>query len=622
MCGIAGLYSGQTAEQKTATLERLSNGLQHRGPDGKGFYQDEQVGLAHTRLSIIDLSESGNQPLYNEDKSLVLICNGEIYNYRELTEELKEKGHQFSSHSDSETILHLYEEYRDDIGTMLNKLTGMFAFALWDKERDKLIVARDRIGIKPLYYSLAGGNFMFASEVKPLVKTGLVSNQLDYTSLYEYFLLSSIPAPNTIYAAIKTLEPGHYMAIGSGKIENWKYWDVDPTTKNRKSMDEVVEDTGSLFSEVVKDHLVSDVPVGTFLSAGIDSSLITAYASEHQPGINTFTASFPGEPEDEVKIASDTSKRLNVTHHAYELKDDFFKGFDEYVGAIDQPLAVISSLSLSRISQLAKQHVKVVLSGDGADELFGGYDYRHHIPPPPSFLKNIAPKYRGALLKAGAKLTGKKSLSDLANHLEIPLTKKYLDRLILTTPETVKQIMSPDVWKDVDEERYSNHIQKIYTGFDTDDELNKLLYVDVKTTLVDEMLTKCDRMTMMNGIEGRVPFLDHRMVELAFSIPSKWKRNENYGKLPLRHLLEKKLGHELAFRKKTGFNSPLKKWLTEDDHTRNFVQSRLQEMKGLPFLNADTLNSYAKDITTLGSQDAFSLMSLNHYFVKSVARSV
>lgn len=614
MCGIAGLYSGQTAEQKTATLERLSNGLQHRGPDGKGFYQDEQVGLAHTRLSIIDLSESGNQPLYNEDKSLVLICNGEIYNYRDLTEELKEKGHQFSSHSDSETILHLYEEYRDDIGAMLNKLTGMFAFALWDKERDKFIVARDMVGIKPLYYSLAGGNFMFASEVKPLVKTGLVSGQLDYTSLYEYFLLSSIPAPNTLYAEIKTLEPGHYMVVGSGKIENWKYWDIKPDTTRWKSADEVLEATESLFSEVVKDHLVSDVPVGTFLSAGIDSSLITVFAAEHQPGINSFTASFPGEPEDEVRIAAETSKKLNVTHHTYALEEGFFNGFEDYYGHLDQPFGITSALSLGRVARLAKEHVKVVLSGDGADELFAGYDYRHQLPKLPPFAEKIPARYRTSVLKVAASVTGKESLKVLLAQVKSPAAKKYLDKLMVVAPEQIKQLIAPAHLKDIDTERYLRNLQKHYDAFDTDDEINRLLYVDVKTTLVDEMLTKCDRMTMLNGVEGRVPFLDHRMVELAFSIPSMYKRDASFGKLPLRQLLAKKLDKNIAYREKTGFNSPLKKWMTADSKTYNFVKDELTKMERLPFLNKSRISQYAADVNAVDAVEAFSLMALSQYF--------
>ena len=613
MCSISGTLGIMPENNRRQVIETLRTELSHRGPDGSNFYIDNHVSLVHNRLSIIDLSPNGNQPLYNEDRTVVLICNGEIYNYKELRSQLLSSGHHFSSESDSEVILHLYEDNKDNPSLLLNKLIGMFAFALWDTTKQEMLLARDRIGIKPLYYSYTNGILSFASEVRPLSLTGLVPTDLDYSSVYEYFLNGTIPSPNTLYEYVKCVEPGSYIIANIDSIKANKYWEIPHNAGNWHNSNEIEEAVEALLNEVIKDHLVADVPVGTFLSAGVDSSIISALAVKYHPGILSFTATFPGEPEDEGTIAQSTAKRLNTTHHNYALKGDFFDKFDEQFQLIDQPFGITSALSLGRISQKAKEYVKVVLSGDGGDELFGGYN-RHAMPELPKFLKAIPTPFHVSFLKVAAAITGKKSLLTLKDTLNIKEADIFMARTSTSLPHVALSFINRDLHHKVDTERYHRHVSKLFDNCATTDKLNRILYVDVKTTLVDEMLTKCDRFTMINGIEGRVPLLDHRIVELAFSIPGKNKRNGENGKIPLRNILAKHLGKELAYREKTGFNSPLKQWLKTDNNTKAVAATNMKMASKLHFLNSEQILPAIVAPEVLRTTEVFGLMCMGKYF--------
>ncbi len=472
MCGIGGIYGVMKPEARLAGLNILADKLAHRGPDGHGRFEDDNVGLIHTRLSIIDLSANGNQPLYNEDKTLVLICNGEIYNYKKIREELLQKGHHFRSESDSEIILHLYEENREEPVKLLDKLTGMFAFAIWDISRKQLFIARDRLGIKPLYYSFEKGTLIFSSEVKPIAATGLADMELDMTSLFEFLTLSIIPGPNTIYTGVKCLLPGNCITLKNGQMTIQEYWDIPEKLRQWRDENEVVDEVAKLLATIVKEHLVADVQVGTFLSAGVDSSLITAIAVGHHPGIHSFTASFPGEPEDEGVIAADTALKLKTTHHSYEMKNDFFKDFNLQLKDIDQPFSPISALSLGRISKLARQVVKVVLSGDGGDELFGGYG-RYEPPKRPDFLNYIPKGLQGSMLGLMAGLTGKKSLETLRISLNISEAKEFYLRSLLVSPEKVLGLFSAEAAASIDQDRYIHHLEKLFAKRKDTDRLNR-----------------------------------------------------------------------------------------------------------------------------------------------------
>jgi len=613
MCSIAGTWGNLSMEMKHNAVKVLGTALTHRGRDGSDYYIDSNVMLTQNRLSIIDLSENGTQPLYNEDKTVVLICNGEIYNYKTLRSQLLSRGHSFSSTSDSEVILHLYEENRDNPERLLNSLTGMFAFAIWDTTKQQLFLSRDRVGIKPLYYSFLNGNLTFASEVKPISLCEFVSSDIDYTSVFEYFLNGSIPSPNTLYLQIKCLDAGHYLLAANNEIKIKQYWDIPHTPGKWRNAAHITDAVEAMLSDVVKDHMVADVPVGTFLSAGVDSSIISMFAAKHQSGISSFTASFPGEPEDEGEIAQLSASRLGTTHHNHIMKGNFFNNFEEQFLHIDQPFGNTSALSLGRIAKKAKEHVKVVLSGDGGDELFGGYK-RHSLPNHPSFLKAIPTPFQNSFLKIASSVTGKKSLEKLRENLLLKESTIFLERTSTSLPHMAMSFINKDLHNKIDMGRYLQRVDTMFSKCTSTDKLNRILYVDMKTTLIDEMLTKCDRFTMINGIEGRVPLLDHRMVELAFSIPGKEKRNETVDKIPLRSILAKNLGKELAYREKTGFNSPLKQWLKTDKETRDYAISNIDIAKNVEFLDKNILSSSIDDLDKLRTSEVFALVCIGNYF--------
>lgn len=614
MCGIAGLLGPIDHSVRKKAIEAIGKRLTHRGKDGAGTYEDDNIALVHTRLSIIDVSAQGSQPLYNEDERIVLICNGEIYNYKELRSSLIKKGHKFRSASDSEVILHLYEEHGHDLPRMINMLTGMFAFALWDKFKKKLILVRDRLGMKPLYYHYNGRQVFFSSEVNTMDGLGLFRHSTDITSVYEYFLLGSIPGPHTCYEEVRALEPGHYLVCENSRISSNVYWDVPLAYGKWKNDNEVADATEHLLSAIVKEHMVADVPVGTFLSAGVDSSLITAIASGYNSGIHSFTASFPGEPEDELNIARATAQTLKAKHYVYELTSaGFFGNYANQMDHSDQPFAISSALSLGCLSGLAREQVKVVLSGDGADELFGGYA-RHDSSVLPRFLRYFPPAMHDTVLSLGSIVTRKESIERLRQNMRMSPARKMLGRIQVNDTALALSCISQQFRREVDPERFTRRLSELFNRRKEDpDTLNNTLYADVKTTLVDEMLTKVDRMTLINGVEGRTPFLDHRMVELAFSIPGKFKRKDGIGKLPLRKILAARLGHELAYRQKTGFNSPLHRWLKTDKGAVDFARWQINKCTTLPFLNPVLLDNCARKPEDFSPAIIYPLLCLGAY---------
>lgn len=613
MCGIGGFVKTHRINP-TFSREALLNSLSHRGPDNSDFFENENFCLVHTRLSIIDLSSKGNQPLYNESKSLVLICNGEIYNFQVLRKKLIEKGHFFYSSSDSEVIIHLYEEFNGDIHKVCNELVGMFAFCLADIEKNILIIARDRIGIKPLYYTNCD-QFAFSSEVFPLVHSKLSSDQIDCTSLYEYLKFGYIPEPSTWYESVNSLPPGSFAIFSGTNLTIEKFWTLKTKINSAfKSIDEVKEEFDYRFKNIIQDHLISDVPLGTFLSAGIDSSLVTYYSANQTKSVTAYTASFPGEEEDEFNIAKQTADKLGLKCYAYKISTDFFANYDEHFKYIDQPFGITSSLSLSRISEFAKRNVKVVLTGDGADELFAGYDRHENFYSPPYF-KYIPSSLSLSLLKIISKTYSNNKLEELIKFFSISEPRKYFNRLSYMNELIVRGLLSFDILPKIDFERYYNKIQTYWNKYEENDFLNRLLYVDIHSSLVDEMLYKTDRMTMNNGIEARVPFLDHRIVELAMTIPGKFKRGSQIGKLPLRALAGERLSSDLAYRKKTGFNSPLMKMLENDNLTFKSFDAQINKLEDYPLISKSALKDLDIFNTNIGDSSlmAFSLFSLSKF---------
>jgi len=578
MCGIAGQIRCDRSLNREDLMVMLP-GIQHRGPDGIGHFLHQHAGLLHARLSIIDTSESANQPLFNEDRSLVVICNGEIYNYLSIRKELESKGHRFHCHSDTEVLVHLYEEHRHEPEVMLNKLKGMFSFAILDCNRNEMLLVRDRFGIKPLYYISDNTGFYFASELKSLVAVKPeLKNDLDYTSLFEYYQFLSIPEPNTIYKGVKAVPAGHFVWIKNKKASFHSWYKLPERIKpiTFRGFDDFAEGMAAKVESVTEEHLVSDVPLGSFLSAGIDSTMITHFASRHgNESFTAVTAGFPDDPEDESVIARQTAEKMKLGHfQAYYLSGSFFDDAKEVIRHFDQPFAVFSAFSLFRISKLARQHMKVVLTGDGGDEVFGGYN-RHTTVKLPSFVRMTPPVLRPSMAKLLGAFSGE-TVAGLSRQYQMAAPQhRFLKGSRLITKEVALSLIPPEKRKEIDQQRFDRHVDDVWQGIKGFSWLHQILYADMATFLKSEMLYKVDRMTMANQLEGRVPLLDHEVVELAFSAPPEFLRNESLGKLPLRHWVEKNYPG-LGSRPKSGFNTPLIRILQEDQVAKRELESMIQ----------------------------------------------
>lgn len=579
MCGIAGYYRKEV-QHKTDYLDTMLNGIRHRGPDGVGKFEIGQVGLLHARLSIIDVSERGSQPLYNEDKTIVLVCNGELYNYGFLRKDLEKKGHIFFSHSDSEVLVHLYEELQEDLPALLRQLHGMFAFALYDTRKKRLILARDRFGIKPLYLNKNSKGLFFASEIQSIadvLTTG--EKSVDYTSLSEYFQFLSIPEPNTIFNNVKCLPAGHYLVADENSLSVHEYYNLTATSwAYQGTYQDYQAELVDLMKAVVEDHLVADVPVGSFLSAGIDSTVVTHLAAASaKDRFVSVTAAFPGFGEDETSIACRTASLLGIRHVSKTMTSEFAESIEQASVFFDQPFGVSSSYSLFKISELARKEMKVVLTGDGGDEVFGGYDHKHIPFFKPRILKYVPSVFDSSIGRA-LQMTKHPKLYGLGQQMRISDAERFLNRSRVLSAEAALTLLHRDKHSDIDHDRFKNQIAEHLKAAEDMSWLHRLLYADINSFLKSEMLYKCDRMTMANGIEGRVPFLDHRLVEFAFQAKPEWLRHSEAGKQPLRQFVDKHYTG-LGTRKKTGFNTPVASLLRDQRTTFDKLLNKLSQLQ-------------------------------------------
>ncbi len=621
MCGIAGIYSWEGSSSHSETVATMTARLAHRGPDGQGLHSEPSLSLGHRRLAIIDLSERGRQPMSNEDGTVWLTFNGEIYNYQELRRQLESRGHRFSSDSDSEVLIHLYEDSAEDPANFLKSVRGMFAFAIWDRTRARLLLARDRLGIKPLFYYLGDTFMTFASDLDALTACPEVPQKLDWTSLYEYLVLLTVPGPNTIFRDIQCVAPGSMLLIERGNVRKQSYWNLasipSEPIRNAREVDEALEAT---LSDAVGQHLVADVEVGAFLSGGVDSGLVTALATERngQP-LRTFAAAFPGEQVDEGPWAREASNRLGTIHTEFASNGDFLGDIDPVVEAMDQPMALTSAVSLFQLARQARESVKVVLTGDGGDELFGGYSRHRPYPAPSRFAGWIPEVVRPAVGVLGcaalpewarhrSQVLGK--LHTLSKSLARDEAELYTPRLYYLQPADALALLPPEITSEVDTNRYLNHVSSLFTSCPMADPLTRKLFVDLQTSLVDEMLSKVDRMTMAWGLEARVPLLDHRVVELSMNIAGSLKRDDVQGKLPLRRMVARRLGHETGARAKFGFNSPLEGWLRNDTTTRAAFDSRWQAVEDAGAFDVLALRTLKGRFGSEGGPSAMNLFTL------------
>ena len=566
MCGINGYKqyeSNLNKEQIANLINSMNDNIFHRGPDEEGVFIQDNIGLGMRRLSIIDL-KTGRQPIFNENKSLVIVMNGEIYNYRSLREDLLAKGHKFSTQSDTEVALHCFEEY----GYLsFNKLKGMFAIAIYDLAQDKIILARDRAGEKPLYYYKGSNIFLFASELKSIINTGIIGKNINKSALNQFLQLTYIPAPLTIFEDIYKLLPGHYMIVDKdSKMITEQYWDVrfseDGLIYDYDQCKKMLRET--LFN-AVEECMVSDVPIGAFLSGGIDSTTIVGIMSKISgKPVDTFTIGYKDKQHDESKKAKKVSEFHQTNHHLFNLEyNDALPELEKILSNIDEPFADSSLIPTYMISKLASQHVKTALTGDAGDELFGGYN-KYLISFYSSRYKIIPRWFRNNLFeKAVYSLPDDKYLirkiRKVIDNADKPLLEQRRNLMCLGFKDQELSSILKEEWVD------SGSLDFIYdyylTQQETEDELAHAFYTDFKVVLEGDMLTKVDRASMLCSLETRTPMLHKDVIELAARIPSEYKISSRKTKIILKDTFEDIIPNELLTASKIGFVVPIAKWL-------------------------------------------------------------
>ena len=580
MCGIAGKVNFDSFNDvNEEELKKMTDAIYHRGPDDEGFYINKNVGLGFRRLSIIDIS-TGHQPLANEDSSIWIIFNGEIYNYLELHDDLVKKGHVFRTKSDTETIVHLYEQYGVDC---VKHLRGMFAFSIWDNNKKQLFCARDRFGIKPFYYYTDKGKFVFGSEIKAILQTENIDKTLSSEALNSYFAYGYITSDLAIYDNIKKLQPAHYLLLSFNDkvtIEINRYWDIHFEADSSRSEKQWIEEINACLSETVKLHMISDVPLGAFLSGGIDSSAVVAMMAKNSDNpIKTFSIGFKQEKYNELKYAREISKKYGCEHHEHIVEPESISLLPKLVGAYDEPFADSSAIPTYYVSKFAREHVTVVLSGDGGDELFAGYDiysFLHKIykfnAPSPSFNK----LFWGNINKIiPQKIPGKGLTYFLSQN------KNYLGAHLCIWPkeERKRLIQDGNTFK---YKNFPEHFKEnILLNGKGNNFISNLQYLDMRTYMVDDILTKVDRASMLNSLEVRVPLLDHKFAELTFKIPPGLKLKDKEQKYIFKQSMKQFLPGTILNRPKIGFGVPLSVWFKEE--LKEYIDDTL--LSGSPYLS-------------------------------------
>lgn len=569
MCGICGVVGLSNTDKVDASIiTGMCESIAHRGPDGDGVYCVENAGLGHRRLSIIDI-DGGQQPLCNEDGKIWIVFNGEIYNHKELRVFLEKKGHTIKSSSDTEILVHLYEEYGVDA---IQHLDGIFAYAIWDSQKKQITLARDRTGIKPLYYTIVNGQLIFGSELKALFAHPSVKRDIDISSLYEYLSFEYVPTPSTIIKNVKRLAPGHYLLADKNNITVRQYWDFNLSRSETLPpihWRDYVDKLETLFSETIKAELTSDVPVGVFLSGGLDSSAVTAFMARHYGGVvNSFSVGFEDKSFDESAYAKIVADRFGTKHHSLILSSKEAAGIvHNMMEYLDEPFGDSSFIPTFLVSKLASQHVKVVLGGDGGDEMFAGYPtfiahrlvnhYASYVPwfmrarMIPYIIRQLPTSFNNISLDFKLKrfLAGRNVPCEIRHH-----------RWLGSFYEEGKQQLLQDWVKPVVGETYQKVALATKTG-DASQELNKMLYLDMKFYLEGDILYKVDRASMANSLEVRVPFLNRRILDFCSALPVNMKLRRYTGKYLLKKTMLRELPAEIVNRPKKGFNIPVAKWI-------------------------------------------------------------
>jgi asparagine synthase (glutamine-hydrolysing) len=565
MCGISGIYHYATERPvDDLTLRRMTNVIAHRGPDDYGYYIDRRAGLGHRRLSIIDVA-GGKQPIFNEDGKVAIVFNGEIYNYLELARLIEQHGHKLVTRSDTETIVHLYEEYGEDCVAMLH---GMFAFAIWDSRKNIMLLARDRLGKKPLYYASLDGRLVFGSELKAIIEDPLIPRRIDEESLADYFSFQYIPSPKTVYRSVRKVRAGHYLIVSSQGVQEKQYWDLDFRGTVELHEDRWCELIRESFSQAVDMRLISEVPLGAFLSSGIDSSAVVAMMSRiTQRPVVTASVGFSEEKYNEAGDAKRFAGEVGADHHEKIVQSQPLSVIEKIAWHFDEPFADASAIPTYYVSQAAREFVTVALSGDGGDENFAGYRryifdaienrIRGYVPAAlrkPFFgaLAAIYPKADWLPQPLRAKAT--------LRNLSLDPAAAYFNSLYGAMANERRSLLSMDLQarlRDYDPfETFLAHFKAAPAA----DPISRVQYVDIKTYLTDDILTKVDRASMAVSLEVRCPLLDHRLMELAARIPAGLKLRGHAGKYIFKRAMSGLLPRQIISRRKQGFVVPLAEW--------------------------------------------------------------
>ena len=576
MCGFVGFIGGGDTQRDQGVLQSMTDAIRHRGPDDADYYADGEISLGFRRLSIIDL-EGGRQPILNEDGTKVLMFNGEIYNYRPLREELLQKGHKFTTKTDSEVLLHGYEEYGPDL---LNKLRGMFAFIIWDKEKKELFGARDFFGIKPFYYAQMGDTLLFGSEIKSFLHHPHFKKELNEKALESYLSFQYSPGPETFFKNVYKMPPAHYFTYKDGKMDITRYWLPTFQAEEDKSLDYWVDEIEKTFDNSVEAHKISDVEVGSFLSSGVDSSYVACSAHVDK----TFTVGFDnGTKYNEISYAQELSEQIPVKNISKIITpEEFWGNFGKIQYHMDEPLADPAAVALYFVCNTASQHLKVVLSGEGADEIFGGYNI-YKEPLEMQWYDKIPFPIRRLIGKVAGALPAHRGLNFLVRRGK-RLEERFIGNAYMFTEKERKAILKHPAGAPAPEE-----LTKPYYDMVKDkDAVTKMQFVDLNMWMVGDILLKADKMSMANSLELRVPFLDKKIMALAGRIPTKYRVNDENTKYAMRKAALRRMPKKWAAKKKLGFPVPTRVWLKEDKYY-NIVKSEFESENAQKFFHTGEL---------------------------------
>lgn len=611
MCGIVGFINRQFSRDSAEQLiDSMCQVIRHRGPDDQGTWVGDGVALGMRRLSIIDLA-GGHQPIFNEDQYILVVFNGELYNYRDLQQDLQAQGHHFSTHSDTEVIVHAYEEYGDEC---VNHLRGMFVFALWDRRRQRLLAARDRFGKKPFNYYWDGQRLIFGSEIKSILQAS-IPREVNHVALDEYLIYGYVPSPNTLFKGVMKLPPAHILVYEEGQIRTQRYWDLPftPTCQDDEAI--ALERIRELVKDAVQVRLMSEVPLGAFLSGGIDSSVVVGLMSQmmSQP-VKTFSIGFEEDDYSELPYARRIAKHFGTDHHEFVVKPDLISVLPHLVWAYDEPFADSSMLPTYYVSKLAREHVTVVLTGDGGDEIFAGY--RHYkrelaISHIPGFMRSIL-SYGSLFILDG--MRGKKRLRNLHNDFAI----RYVQGSMLFPVGARSSMFSDEYFAHVrNHNPYERHTNE-FKAISSLDVVTQMQYVDARTYLTDDILVKVDKASMFNSLETRAPLLDQHLVSYVSSLPSSLRMYKSTLKYLLKKAAADLLPPEILARGKQGFATPIKYWFRGDlaNYAHEVLNSVRAQQRGIfnPEFTRNLLKEHMNSRLVNHSEAIWALLCLELWF--------